>query len=124
MLKEKYDLNAFDLLNFNYPKNLENSRDFYNEVTYGIFDFIKYVIIDTEDEFPADKSVQLKLTIKVEGIEGSNGNKYRFDDFFKNMSSINFGQCFVLDISPEIRKQIVRIYFQFIDKKDLNCMHA
>ena len=108
-LQEKYGLNTIDVAKFKYPTNLKNSQSFFFEATYEVSDLIKSIEIETEAYFPGTKSLSLELEIHKDGIYGSDGNTYQYEDFFINKTYVSFGQCFTLKISPAIKNQLVRI---------------
>ena len=109
LLEENYGLSAIDVAKFKYPINLENSQNFFYEVTYDISNLMKSVEIETEGYFPGTKSLSLKLEIQTGGIKGSDGTMYQFEDLFENKTYVSFGQCFTLKISSAIKNQLVNI---------------
>ena len=65
-----------DVAKFKYPTNLKNSRSFFFEATYDVYDLIKSVEIETEGYFPGTKSLSLELEILKDSIKSSDGNSY------------------------------------------------
>ena len=97
LLNEKYKWDVSDIIKFNFPNEVENTRDFFYEVTYSISEFIKVV------EIKSHESEVLKLEISNNGIQGSDGTFYKHEEFFINATWINFGQCFTMEV-PKIFK--------------------
>ena len=82
LLKEKYGLTPTDVRNFKYPKDLNNSRVFFEEITYNISEFIKSIEIRTS----------LQGNFKLEA------SKYRNGNFFEETNWLSFGRCFTLEL--------------------------
>ena len=110
MLLEKYSRTPRDIRKFNYPPNVNNSQEFYYEVTYNISDFIKSVFMRLKDESEEIKSRKLLLNINTNGIDASNGRSYDLQDFFTDLNWVSFGQCHTLEIKEDIKKLIVSIF--------------
>ena len=109
MLQEKYSRTPRDIRKFNYPQNVNESREFYYEVTYNISDFIKSIFMRLKDESEEIKSRKLLLNINNNGIDASNGKSYDLHDFFTDLNWVSFGQCHTLEIKEDIKKLIVSI---------------
>ena len=109
MLQEKYSRTPRDVRKFDYPPKINNSREFYYEVTYNISDFIKSINMRLKDESEEIESRKLLLNINSKGIDASNGNSYDLEDFFSGLNWVSFGQCHTLEIKDDIQKLIVRI---------------
>ena len=102
LLKEKYKWDVSDIIKFNFPNEVENTRDFFYEVTYSISEFIKVV------EIKSHESEVLKLAISNKGIQGSDGAFYKHEEFFSNATWINFGLCFTMKVPKLLKDHFVR----------------
>ena len=113
LLNKKYGKNVTSILNFDLPKDLEGSKEFYEEITYNISEFIKFISFKTKDHLPnlPEKNVHVtKFDIDHDGIKGSDGISYKHDDHFEETYWANFGNCFKLKIIPKFKSLIVRRY--------------
>ena len=99
-------MNVSDVLKFDYPNNLENSRDFYFEITYNTSEFIRFIQITTQDQMPEINSRHLMLDIQ-DGVVLANGQKHRHHNFFNITSWPNFGQCTSLELNSSIINNLV-----------------
>ena len=108
LLKEKYGLSTYDIMEFNYPSDVSNSIDFYDKITYNVSEMVKYVKITTQDISPEVKSRHLRLKIFYDKIKGSNGVTYDHKDFFTSLIATNeFGRCHTLNIKSTIKTHLV-----------------
>ena len=110
LLQGKYNRSVTDIRKFNFPNNVENSREFFYEVTYNISEFLKSIYIRFKDASDEVKSRKLVLTFSHNGINASNGvsYNYNYNYFLTNLNWISFGQCNTLEIKPELKKLTVR----------------
>ena len=108
ILEEKYKWNVSNIIKFNFPKEVKNSRDFFYEVTYSIPELIKAV------EIKSHESEILKLKILDMGIQGSDGVYYKHEDFFSNANWINFGQCFTMKVPKLLKDHFVLKYLEYV----------
>ena len=100
-----------DARKFKYPSDLENSREFFYEVTYNISEFIKSIRISVRDYLPGTKSRHFTLDLSQDKILASNGKTYEFEVFFKSLNWVNFGQCHTFQVEANMKKHVVRDNF-------------
>ena len=93
-----------DIMNFNYPTNITDSGTFFHEVTYSIAEFIKSIQLRTEDHNPETNSVYTTLHILDKVIKTTGAVRYKHEDFFRNVTWPNFGQCYTFSVSQELQK--------------------
>ena len=113
MLQRKYNRSVTDIRKFNFPDNVENSREFFYEITYNISEFLKSIYIRFKDASDEVKSRKLVLTFNHNRINSSNRVSYNYSDFLTNLNWISFGQCHTLEIKPELKRLTVRIFLIF-----------
>ena len=82
LLKDKYGLTPTDVRKFKYPKDLTNSRMFFEEITYNISEFIK----------------SLQVVTSIQNFKLDATNSYRYETFFKETNWLSFGRCFTLEL--------------------------
>ena len=82
LLQDKYELTPTDVRKFKYPKDLNNSRIFFEEITYNITEFIRSIqVVTSKQNFKLDST-----------------NSYRYETFFKETNWLSFGRCFTLEL--------------------------
>ena len=91
LLKEKYGLTPSDVRNFKYPKDLNNSRLFFEEITYNISELIKSIEIRTS----------------LQGNFKLDATKYQHRNLFEETNWLSFGRCFTLELP---KNQTVFLY--------------
>ena len=109
LLQAKYNRSVTDIRKFNFPDNVENSREFFYEVTYNISEFVKSIYIRFKDVSSEVKSRRLILTFSQNGIDASNGVSYKYSDFLTHLNWISFGQCHTFEIRPDMKKLTVML---------------
>ena len=105
IIEEKYNSTVKDVRKLNYP-NVSNTREFFNEVTYNLTDFIKSVRFIVRDK-SVFNSWHLTLNINKNGIGASNGKNFKHEDFFENINWISFGQCHTLEANTNLKMSTV-----------------
>ena len=115
LLKEKYNLTGSNMRNFiNYPRN-EDSKHFFEKVTYDLSELVKSVKITTNDESPEFNSRYITLDVNSDGLVLSNGVKYEHEQFFRNVNWLTFGRCYTFQITTDFKElSVSRIYLLHI----------
>lgn len=108
ILKEKYNLTAFDMRHFNYPRN-EDSKQFFNMATYDLSELVKSVKITTKDESLEANSRRFTFDVYADEVKVTPEIINKEEEIFQSINWVSFGRCFTFEVLKEIKKLSVRI---------------